>query len=212
MKNSSEFSLNFKRRNGIIDIFFFTDKVKAAMKWNRSETLALAQEGCAYCHGYGLRAGRQEVDYPCPCVLRAIFRACYRRFRECLLREEQLRTVSFEIASGKQNTCIYGRKNEEYMADFCLVSQRTLGPLEYQIFRYHYLLGANWKLCCRRLKLDQGRFFHLVYRLEARLGRVFRELEPYGLWPLDEYFGDAARKPQRPEPAMAISLKWLLAG
>jgi hypothetical protein len=29
----------------------------------------------------------------------------------------------------------------------------------------------------------------MVYRIEQRLGRVYRELEPYALFPLDEYFG-----------------------
>jgi hypothetical protein len=27
-----------------------------------------------------------------------------------------------------------------------------------------------------------------VYRLQQKLGRVFRELEPYGLFPVDDYF------------------------
>jgi hypothetical protein len=50
-------------------------------------------------------------------------------------------------------------------------------------------MGAEWRLCCRRLKIDKGNFFHMVYRIEQRLGRVYRELEPYALFPLDEYFG-----------------------
>lgn len=80
------------------------------------------------------------------------------------------------------------------MADFCLVSQRTLADREYKIFRYHFLLGADWKLCCRKLKIDRGSFFHDVYRIEQRLGKTFRELEPYGLFPLDEYFGSTGRQ------------------
>jgi hypothetical protein len=42
--------------------------------------------------------------------------------------------------------------------------------------------------------MDRGNFFHEVYRIEQRLGRVFRELQPYGLYPLDEYFGGATRE------------------
>ncbi|MGA2581541.1 MAG: hypothetical protein ABSH24_36790 [Bryobacteraceae bacterium] len=83
----------------------------------------------------------------------------------------------------------YGRKVEEYIADFCLVSRNALSPLEYDIFRFHYLLGAEWKLCCWRLQLDRGTFFHMLYKIEQKLGRVFRELEPHSLFPLDEYFG-----------------------
>ncbi|HLY18739.1 MAG TPA: hypothetical protein VKR61_16020 [Bryobacteraceae bacterium] len=75
------------------------------------------------------------------------------------------------------------------MADFCLISRRTLTPMEYDVFRFHFLLGADWKLCCCRLHIDRGTFFHTVYRIEQKLGRVFRELEPYSLFPLDEYFG-----------------------
>ena len=74
------------------------------------------------------------------------------------------------------------------MADFCLVSRRVLSDAEYQIFKFHFLLGADWKLCCRRLNMDRGTFYHEVYRIQERLGRVFRELEPYALFPVDEYF------------------------
>ena len=84
-------------------------------------------------------------------------------------------------------------KNEEYIADFCLVSRRTLDEAQYRIFRFHYLLGADWKLCCRRLNMDRGTFFHEIYRIEQKLGRTFRELEPYALFPLDEYFNSTPR-------------------
>ena len=79
------------------------------------------------------------------------------------------------------------------MADFTLVSRRTLSDLAYSVFKYHFLLGADWKLCCKRLNIDRGTFFHAIYRIEEDLGRVFRELEPYGLFPLDEYFHGSVR-------------------
>lgn len=79
------------------------------------------------------------------------------------------------------------------MADFCLVSRRTLNDYEYTIFKFHFLLGADWKLCCRKLNVDRGTFFHEVYRIQQKLGRVFRELEPHALFPLDEYFNSTAR-------------------
>jgi hypothetical protein len=83
----------------------------------------------------------------------------------------------------------YSRKREEYIADFCLVSRRSLDAVEYKLFTYHFLLGADWKLCCRRLRIDRGSFFHMVYRIEQKLGRIFCELKPYALYPIDEYFG-----------------------
>jgi hypothetical protein len=80
------------------------------------------------------------------------------------------------------------------MADFCLVSRRTLDDFEHQIFRFHYLLGADWRLCCRQLKIDRGTFFHHVYDIENRLGRVFAELTPYALYPVSEYFVGVTRR------------------
>jgi hypothetical protein len=80
------------------------------------------------------------------------------------------------------------------MADFCLVSRRVLDEFCYKVFKYHFLLGADWKLCCRQLQIDRGTFFHTVYRIEQKLGRTFAELQPYPLYPLDEYFGGMVRK------------------
>jgi hypothetical protein len=87
----------------------------------------------------------------------------------------------------------WGRREEEFIADFTIVAKRVLSNGEYKIFRFHYLLGADWKLCCRQLKMDRGEFFHEVYRIQEKLGRVMRELQPYALFPLDEYFGGAVR-------------------
>ncbi|MGA2773687.1 MAG: hypothetical protein ABSG26_23035 [Bryobacteraceae bacterium] len=42
--------------------------------------------------------------------------------------------------------------------------------------------------------MDRGDFFHAVYRIEQRLGRIFAELQPYPLFPLNEYFGGMIRK------------------
>jgi hypothetical protein len=80
------------------------------------------------------------------------------------------------------------------MADFCLVSRRVLDDFAHRIFRYHFILGADWKLCCRQLQIDRGTFFHTVYRIEEQLGRTFAELRPYPLYPLDEYFGGMVHK------------------
>lgn len=159
------------------------------MQWTRSETLALAQQSCTFCYGLGLRPGRGGVSTPCNCVFRAIFRACYARFRQCATKEKYISRASLESNSGKQRKSVWGMKNEEYMADFVLVSRRTLSEAEYILFKFHFLLGADWKLCCRKLNLDRGTFFHEVYRIQQKLGRTFRELEPHALFPVDEYFG-----------------------
>ncbi len=44
--------------------------------------------------------------------------------------------------------------------------------------------------------MDRGSFFHAVYRVEQKLGKVFRELQPYGLYPLTEYFHGARQMPR----------------
>jgi hypothetical protein len=165
------------------------------MEWSRSETLALAQQSCSHCYGLGLRPGRGGVSTPCNCVFRAIFRACYARFRQCASKEKYISRVSLEANPGRQRKSVWGMKNEEYIADFCLISRRTLSEYEYTLFKFHYLLGADWKLCSRKMNLDRGTFFHEAYRIEQKLGRTFRELQPYALFPLDEYFNGSGRQP-----------------
>lgn len=166
------------------------------MNWTRSETLALAQQSCTLCYGLGLCQGRSGSTRPCNCVFRAIFRACYARFKQCASKEKHISRVSLEANPGRQRKGLWGRKDEEFMADFVLVSRRVLGEdsFAYRLFKYHFLLGADWKLCCRKLAIERGEFFHEVYRIQQKLGRVFRELEPYALFPIDEYFGSARQE------------------
>lgn len=168
------------------------------MDWNRSNTLALAAPSCTQCRGLGMKTGKAKGN-PCNCVLRGIFRACFARFRYCCDKDKGACRTSLEANPGRLRKNIWSRKDEEFVADFCLVSRRALSDFEYRIFRYHFLLGADWRLCCRRLNLDRGNFFHAVYRIEQRLGRVFQELQPYSLFPLDEYFG-GTKEPSRPVP------------
>lgn len=159
------------------------------MEWTRSETLVLAAHSCVLCNGLGLRTSEKDSSTkPCNCVFRNIFRACYARFRECAGKEKFMSHVSFDALEGATPVRAWGRKDEEYVADFSLLSRRSLDEDEYRIFKFHFLLGADWKLCCRRLNLDRGAFFHAVYRIQNKLGRVFAETEPYALYPLQDYF------------------------
>jgi hypothetical protein len=163
------------------------------MEWTRSETLALAMHNCTQCHGSGLRLAKKGTFSPCNCVLRSIFRVCYDKFIRCVTQEKHVSKVSLEPHSGRSRPSTWGRKDEEYIADFCLISKRTLDEFEHRLFRYHFLLGADWKLCARKLGMERGNFFHAVYRIEQKLGRIFRELQPYALFPLDEYFHGPSR-------------------
>lgn len=138
------------------------------MDWERIPCSTLALNRCTICNGRGLVG--KAMDQPCACVLRAVFRACYARFK----RE----------ASGPF------RRSSTFVCDFTLVGQRALAdkPLELAIFKAHVLLGGDWKICCRQLKIDRGSFFHAVYRISEKLGRFFCELQPYALYPPREYF------------------------
>lgn len=189
------------------------------MEWTRSETLALAAITCTQCHGLGLRIGRRGKASPCNCVLRGIFRACYARFHNCVEKEKHMSKCTLEFMPGSNHRNTWGRKDEEYCADFILISRRTLTQEEYRVFNYHFLLGADWKLCCLKLKIDRGSFFHAIYRIQQALGRTFRELQPYGLYPLDEYFGGGVRDDEAvsvrpaanvlmfPQPKMVVPLR-----
>ncbi|MGO9894437.1 MAG: hypothetical protein ACLPX8_09535 [Bryobacteraceae bacterium] len=156
--------------------------------WTRATAIGLARATCVHCRGAGTRLIRETREVPCACVFRGIFRACYNRFRECVELGAHTGTVSWDRLGGKTGRRYYSRKKEEYAADFCLVSRRALTEAEYALFRYHFLLGADWRLCCRQLKIDRGTFFHEVYRIEQLLGRTFAELQPYALYPVSEYF------------------------
>lgn len=171
------------------------------MEWSRSETLALAMHNCSQCHSSGLRFAKKDVAVPCNCVLRSIFRICCDRFTRCVAQEKHLSRVSLEPHAGRSRPSTWGRKDEEFIADFCLVSRRVLDDFEHRLFRYHFLLGADWKLCTRKLGINRGNFFHAVYRIEQKLGRIFREMEPYPLFPLDEYF----HGPSRAQPGLSLA-------
>jgi hypothetical protein len=115
--------------------------------------------------------------------------------------------VSFERnPSGRSTRGAWGRKEEEYIADFELISRRSLDPFHHRIFRWYFVLGADWKLCCRRLGMDRGMFFHAIYRIEERLGKAFYETEPYALYPPHDYFVARRLDPGALAPVPAASL------
>lgn len=155
--------------------------------------------------GVGLRLTRSNTAVACHCVLRSIFRECFAKFRQCVEREKSMSHVTMEHwdQGGRRST--WGRKNEEYIADFCLVAKRVLTEDEHRLFRFYYLLGADWRMCAMRLGFDRGTFFNRLYRVQEILGREFREMAPYALYPLDEYFGcTRPRKTVASEPKLEL--------
>jgi len=130
----------------------------------------------------------KEVSKPCGCVFRAIFRACFVRYRHCIEKSGTSSCLTYDKSEGPTGHRFYGRRNEEYIADFELVCRRSLSQEEYDVFNWHFIQGADWKYCIEKVGIDKGMFFHRVYVLQEKLGRVFRELRPYAMFPLDEYF------------------------
>jgi len=192
-------------------------KGQRKMKWDTLDLRELGQPSCGACGGTGARLTKTGEAGPCECSLRVCFRACYKRFRECSSRERGISQVSYkETPIGKSHRGSWSRKEEEYIADFEMVSRRNLDEWHYKMFRYHYLMGADWRLCSRQFAIPKGYFFHAIYRIEQRLGRVFYELQPYALYPTHDYF--ALRLPgpiqatrvnlnQRPKPPAFQSRK-----
>src|ERR1039458_2921034 len=113
------------------------------MRWNRSNAIGLSRVACLHCHGAGVRTVWKTKEAPCSCVLRAVFRACFNRYRECVAAAKYASPVSLEFIPGKEHTRAYGRKVEEYMADICLVAKRTLSEEEHQAFRFYFLLRSE---------------------------------------------------------------------
>lgn len=181
------------------------------MQWTRSEAIALAAESCTLCRGLGLQRGRLEAASPCPCVLRAIFRACYAKFKECSSRERRIFKIPLEVKASRKRKCVFSLTDEEYIADFYLVSRRVLSPEDYRLFKFHFLRGEEWRPCCRRLNMDRGTFFHAVYRIQEKLGRSYREVSPYALFPLDEYFTEPVRSSFKLHGAPISSIKAVVA-
>ncbi|MBI1357531.1 MAG: hypothetical protein GC160_24590 [Acidobacteria bacterium] len=171
------------------------------MDWSKIDLNYLAYPSCTRCNGRGEWGEHEGSPLPCRCALRAMFRVCYERFRACVESGRFRSRVSFERSpQGRTNRGCWGRKDEEYLADFELVARRLLDPWRYKIFRFHYILGADASLCCRRLGLSRGAFFHAAYRIEEILGEAFATLEPYALYPPRDYFSKRLTEPVRATP------------
>ncbi len=165
------------------------------MDWSKRELEFLAHPSCPLCRGAGCGWDKQGRLRPCRCALRAIFRACYARFRTLVDSERSLSRVTLDRNPRGSQRGVWGRKREEYIADFQLIARRTLDPWHSRLFRFHHMLGADVALCARRLRVSRAAVYHGVYRLEALLGLAFVVTEPYALYPLDDYFHKRSPEP-----------------
>ena len=152
------------------------------MEWNHLNTDTLARPTCAYCLGTGSCKERGGKDVVCDCKLRQSFRECFDCFK-----------ASAVLSGVRRDHTTWVRKSEEFRADFVLTAKRTLDASEWRIFAAYYLLGADARLCARQFKMNLDTFKHTRYPIEAKLGRAFREMEPFPLYPVKQYFNPTVR-------------------
>jgi hypothetical protein len=163
----------------------------------RGDFLALGRYGCAKCAGAGLRAGRGASTVACECVHRAVCRAVCREYRRIQEYRDVSRVAMTRVESLHTPRRMYSRRREEFCADLVLIARRTLGEADLRLAVAYLLLDRDWKECARLMGWDEdpGRVFHAIYRIEVELGRAFASTRPYGVWPMDEYFGGRTADP-----------------
>lgn len=158
------------------------------------DLIALARTGCARCLGVGWFIGglSKKAEMVCGCVDRGVCRLVIRAYHfysdqsGALIRTN---LSQFSRPSNRQGGRANGRKAEEFTADVWLCAKRTLTPRQWNIFRRHHIGAEEW----HQFGMDKGTFFHEVYRLEQKLGHVFREQKPFPLFPIDEYMRDSSQ-------------------
>jgi len=157
-------------------------------EWNTHEVLHAATKTCKRCGGCGFH--QEEI---CNCVFRNIFEVCHEQFKQSAT------TASTGIVT-QGITC--SRPTEDFAADFTLVGNRVLAdrPLLQQVFQMYFLECDKWTVVAlrneltlpvflsRRMKINNNLLFRRVFEVKVILGRAFRELQPYALYPLKEYF------------------------
>jgi hypothetical protein len=147
----------------------------------RGIALSLGQMQCSACHGVGQHVGRGPIPALCGCVKRQVFRLVFRHY---LWLANQPAVPRYELT---ENGLVHGLPGVEFRADFDITARRVLNEEQHRIYRYHFLLGADFRVCCRKLAMDRGTFFHAVYRIQQKLGSAFLAMSP-SLFPLSEYF------------------------
>lgn len=157
---------------------------------NASEWMALSYASCKFCFGTGVRLfGVGHVETVCNCCNRGVCRSvvrAYKFYSESI--GQTLRSPQLSDGSNRQARRTGGNRQAEWCADVWLCAKRNLTPRQWQIFRRHHIGGEQWN----QFGIEWGVFWHEKYRLEQILGRVFRELKPYALFPTDEYFHESS--------------------
>lgn len=171
----------------------FQVKKKMIDQEDLSRLIGMSQPGCARCGGTGTLATRV-----CHCVTKRVFRACYAKYCELLETGPQIHAIHLDTPSLRSRPVTFNFRDSDFIADFELISKRTLAPDEWQIFKEVFLLGESYKDVSARHGIQRPSFFSRLQRIERKLGAAFIETTPYGLWPLNEYFGRVIGVDNRP--------------
>ena len=143
-----------------------------------SQYIALALVGCVRCKGLGTSG-----QGACICVDRSVFRIVLAKFRQCATGGHLVRPLNIDGTSGPRAKVSDGRKNEEYWQMLVGVQAH---PNQSNRMGYLPLSSICWgpigNCAARRLKMDRGNFFMRIPH-RGKAGQVFRELQPYALYP-----------------------------
>ena len=150
-----------------------------------ASVIALAKTGCETCNGLG----RQDGGAVCHCVHHRVFNTVMAKFRYCAVTvwPAPRRFDHFINSSARPNSG-HRMMNQDFVADVHLAAKRTLTAEDFKLFRYRYCLGADARLCARQLGMTPESCVQRLQAIEARLGQAFRNMRPYALYPLDQYF------------------------
>lgn len=134
------------------------------------ETAAVAQHSQR-----NLSGATRELVQPRACensdTYSGHFCAGLARFRQCVDGAKHFGPATIE-ASISNGMSALGSRNREFSARFIELSQYTLSAFEYRLFNYHFLLGANSVLCCRKMNIDLNTFSETVRQLQEKVGKA----------------------------------------
>lgn len=158
--------------------------------WTRADVLGLARQGCTNCQGRGWFV--KTPGYACHCVTRAIFHQLMAEWHKIKNAEHlaQFRVEQIGQRGGKTvRRGGWSMKRPEFVADLEILAKRVLAPTDFRVWRLYHCYGAQYREACALLDMDKGTFFHAVYRVENQVGRAAREVRPYALFPIADYYG-----------------------
>lgn len=160
------------------------------VEWQPGELEAMSDESCRRCWGTGQHPTYAAKVRPCDCVYRRVFRRClaeYRRIRSRTL-ESTIGLYRHGSTAGRGGMG-WHRPQQSYVCDFELLARRVLTQQEMRLFWARVHRDQTARALAMELGWSVGATNHTTYRVETTLGQVYAETTPYGLWPLESYYG-----------------------